>query len=65
MQSLLYLQAYKHYQVGVMPSAGGWLEQPAKLLDALAVIEDELAIISSEKAEQEDARRRTKPKVRA
>lgn len=43
-----FLRAYNFYKNGFLPNRGTWLEQPAKFIDALEVIENELAEIKQE-----------------
>ncbi len=47
--SSLYLTAYQIYQDGHYPNAGGWLNQPAKMLDAFEVIRNELREMEKDK----------------
>lgn len=40
--SAAFLRAFNFFRLGYLPNAGGWLDQPAKLLDAFDVIEKEV-----------------------
>jgi hypothetical protein len=42
-ESFEYIRAYNFYKNGFLPNAGGWLDQPAKLLDAFNIIDREAA----------------------
>ena len=44
-----FLRAFNFYKAGFWPNAGGWLDQPAKLLDAFDAIERELHEVETEK----------------
>lgn len=48
-QSAEYIKFYGYYEKGYLPNAGGILEQPAKLMDAITVIENMLAEMREEK----------------
>lgn len=41
-KSVDYLSAYFFFTKGYLPNPGGWLDQPAKLIDALILIEREI-----------------------
>lgn len=43
-----FLRAYNFYKNGFLPNEGSWLEQPAKFIEAVEVIENELAEIKQE-----------------
>jgi hypothetical protein len=47
-QSAGYLKAFVFYKNGYLPNPGTWLDQPAKLLDALEIIEKELRDMEAE-----------------
>lgn len=47
-QSAGYLKAFMFYKNGYLPNPGTWLDQPAKLLDALEIIEKELRDMEAE-----------------
>ena len=47
--SLEYLRAYFFFEKGYLPNAGGWLDQPAKFVQAMVVIEREVARAREEK----------------
>lgn len=34
-----YVEAYNQYKNGFLPNPGGWLDQPAKMLEAINLIE--------------------------
>jgi hypothetical protein len=38
---------------GYLPNAGGWLEQPAKFIDAMMIISKEIQAIREEEAAKE------------
>ncbi len=44
-QSVEYLRAYRMFDRGYLPNQGGWLEQPAKFIEAMEVIEREVYFI--------------------
>jgi len=48
-QSADFIRAFNFYELGFLPNAGGWLEQPAKMLDAFEVISKELKKMEAEK----------------
>jgi len=48
-QSADFIRAFNFYERGYLPNTGGWLDQPAKLLDAFEVIARELKKIEAEK----------------
>jgi len=50
-ESFEYIQAYNFYKNGFLPNAGGWLDQPAKLLDAFNIIDREAAKMMREEAD--------------
>lgn len=41
-QSVEYLRAYQWRDKAFLPNPGGWMEQPAKLIEAFAVIDQEV-----------------------
>lgn len=43
-----FLRAYNFYKNGFLPNTGSWLEQPAKFIEAVEVIENELAEMKQE-----------------
>jgi hypothetical protein len=43
--TLSYVEAYAHYKNGIYPEAGGWLDQPAKALEAFEEIEHWVEIL--------------------
>lgn len=47
-QSAGYLKAFVFYKNGYLPNPGTWLDQPAKFLDALEIIEKELRDMEAE-----------------
>lgn len=47
-QSFEYVRAYIFFQNGYLPHAGGWLEQSAKFLDAMEIIETEISKMKEE-----------------
>jgi len=47
-----FLRAFNFYKAGFLPNPGGWLDQPAKLLDAFDAIERELNEVEAEKERQ-------------
>lgn len=38
-----FLRLYKHYKQGVMPYAGGLLDQPSRFVDAMEVIDGQIS----------------------
>jgi len=48
-QSADFIRAFNFYGLGVLPNPGGWLDQPAKMLDAFEVIGKEIRKIEAEK----------------
>jgi len=42
-----YIEAYRFFLKGYLPNDGGWKDQPAKFLDAVNVIEQELGKIET------------------
>lgn len=50
-----YIRAYGLFLKGYMPNAGGWIDQPKKFIEAMEIIEKEVAEIQKEK-EREYAR---------
>ena len=51
-QSIQYIQAYKFFTLGFLPSPGAWLEQSLKFISAVEIIETELLKIERENAEE-------------
>ena len=43
-----FLRAYNFYKNGFLPNQGSWLEQPAKFIEAIEIIENELTEIRQE-----------------
>jgi len=43
----------------LLPNPGGWLEQPASLLQAIEIVEDEKAFIERERGRNEELRTQT------
>jgi len=43
-----FIRAYNFYKSGFLPNGGSWLEQPAKFIEAVEVIENELAQMRQE-----------------
>lgn len=41
-----YLRAYNLYQKSILPNGKGWLEESDKLINALMVIENEMALLN-------------------
>lgn len=35
-----FIKAFGHYKNGLLPNAGGWLEQPAEYIEAMEIIEN-------------------------
>lgn len=62
LESIEYLKAYQLFDKGYLPNAGGWVEQPAKFLDAMVIISAEIQKVKDEEAEKQkkgiEARRR-------
>lgn len=50
-ESTFWLSVYRHYTNGILLTAGALLDQPAAYLDAMAIIESELAAIEKAKAD--------------
>jgi len=48
-RSVEYLNAFFFFGKGYLPNAGGWLDQPAKFVQAMVVIEREVARVREEK----------------
>jgi hypothetical protein len=48
-ESANFLRAFNFCERGFLPNPGGWMEQPAKMLDAFDVIEKELKKIETER----------------
>jgi len=57
-QSADFIRAFNFYERGYLPNIGGWLEQPAKMLDAFEIIAKELKKIESEKMRKRNLFRR-------
>lgn len=43
LESYEYIRAYNRYCKGFLPNPGGYLKQPAKLMEAIDIIENQLA----------------------
>jgi len=56
-ESWQYLQAFGFYKNGIMPHGKGWRREPQKFLDAMSIIENEVAKIERE-AKERNARKR-------
>jgi hypothetical protein len=48
-KSIGYLYAYIFFEKGYLPNPGGWLAQPLKFVQAIQVIEQEIAKLRQEK----------------
>ena len=48
-QSANFLRAFQFYKQGYLPNGGNWIDQSAKMLDAVEVIEKELQAIDLER----------------
>ena len=48
-----YLHAYGRYQKGYLPNSGGWLDQAAKFIAVIDIIENELAMIEQDEVENQ------------
>ena len=48
-RSVEYLNEYFFFEKGYLPNAGGWLEQPAKFVHAMVLIEREVVRAREEK----------------
>jgi len=48
-QSADFIRAFNFYERGYLPNIGGWIDQPAKMLDAFEIIVKELKQIEVEK----------------
>jgi len=48
-----FLRAYNFYKNGFLPNEGSWLEQPAKFIEAMEVIDNELAEIKQEQIKKQ------------
>lgn len=46
------ITAYNFYKNGVMPRPGGWMDQSAKFIDAVQVIDGEVNAIERERVEK-------------
>jgi hypothetical protein len=42
--SIEYLNAYLFFEKGYLPNPGGWLDQPLKFIQAIKIIEREIAL---------------------
>lgn len=49
-QSIDYLKAYGFYNKGYLPNAGTWMDQPAKFIEAMGIIEREVTAIQESEA---------------
>lgn len=54
-QSLELIRAYNLYTQGYLPNAGGWMDQPAKLFEALDIIEVEIEKTKEQKEKETNA----------
>jgi len=52
-----YFKAYRLYKAGYLPSGGGWINESAKYVDAMIVIDNEIDRIRI--AEEANARKKT------
>jgi hypothetical protein len=59
---LLY-DLYAHYRNGFLPVAGGVLDQPAKLMGALAVVAHEVESCAEERRSEQSRRERLRSEV--
>lgn len=57
-QSIEYVRVYNFFQKGYLPNPGGWLDQPAKLIEAIEFIETEMQRIDREEFERVKGRTR-------
>ena len=57
-ESADFIRAFNFYELGYLPNTGGWLDQPAKMLDAFEVITKELKKIEDEKSRKRNQFRR-------
>lgn len=47
-----FIKAYGHYKNGLLPNAGGWLEQPADFVEAMEIIENVVERIKEPKQKE-------------
>jgi len=47
-QSLEYVRAYIFFEKGFMPNRGGWMDQSAKFIDAMEIVEAEISKMRKE-----------------
>jgi len=47
-QSLEYVRAYILFEKGFMPNKGGWMDQSAKFIDAMEIVEAEISKMRKE-----------------
>lgn len=47
-ESVEYIRAYNFFQKGYLPNPGGWMDQPAKLIEAIELIETQVQRIDEE-----------------
>lgn len=52
-QSSEYVTAFLMFKSGFLPNAGGWMDQPAKFVDAVNLIDSQIAKIKEEKRKNE------------
>ena len=57
-QSYEYIAAYNWREKGFLPNPGGWMEQPAKFVEAMGIIEREITRESKERMEEVNRRGR-------
>ena len=43
------MRAYLYYKDGYLPAAGGWMDQSAKFIEAMEIIETEIENVKKEK----------------
>lgn len=51
-QSREYIRAFGFYKDGFLPNPGGWLNQPAKLMDVFLIIDSEIDKMAHDEAEK-------------
>jgi len=54
--SLRLIEAFLYFKQGLLPNAGGWMDQPAKLFEAFEVIEAESRKIQDKKEKDTHAK---------
>ncbi len=55
-QSKAYIEAYFFFKQGYLPNPGGWLDQPAKLLQAIKVVTVEMENVKEWRQKQAERR---------